>query len=149
MLYMWRKITRERSKVCWDNFLEECQQKSNCCTDLRETLCYLLSENNIYHVIPNSETNFVHNIKYFIEGILEGRRKDLPETLTGGLISTPPPLICCVANKDVSAQRGVQVLSVVWWCDGVVAWLGCEQHLFFFFLWIALNIAWGVYEFRV
>ena len=71
-------------------FLRNANKGHIVCIDLRESLCYLPNENNLYPVIPNNETNFIHNIQYFIssnEGIPLGRRKDLPKTLMGGSLS--------------------------------------------------------------
>ena len=39
----------------------------NCCIDLKETLCHLPNVNDYNPVIPNTKTNFIHNIQYFID----------------------------------------------------------------------------------
>lgn len=62
---MWANILREKSKVCQRLFFEECQQRPNYYLDLRGTLCYVHDEDNLYPVIMNSHTNFIHNISFF------------------------------------------------------------------------------------
>ena len=45
----------------------------NCCIDLRVTLCYVPSENDLYPIIPNSESIFISKIQYWLkETMLEG-----------------------------------------------------------------------------
>ena len=69
---------------------------------LRLTLSYLPNDNDPYPVIPNSETNFIYNIQYFIRKRKPSRKEEwLPPKPWWELISTPIPPMCCVATRDI------------------------------------------------
>ena len=65
-------------------FFEKCQQRPNCYIDLKDTLCYMQTKNGLYPVIPNSETNFIYNIQYFIYWRKPSEKEEQPSRNPNG-----------------------------------------------------------------
>ena len=136
-------MSQEKNQIFFEICFEECQRMPNYCTYLTETLCYLHNEDDLYLVIPNRETNFIHNNQYFIHwrnaigkgGIM------LHDTLIGAPFQ-PHPLSLSHVLRGKQRWWAYSVVQFWMWHGGAVMWLGCKYCLWFYFIFLynALNL---------